>query len=230
MLFNLKQRFRVGNESYTVWFPPDNLLKRAGLVLPNNQPNPKVFHKGETLFKIKVVSGDHLFVDRLSYNFRRPSRGEIIVFETQGIQGLPPDQYYIKRMVALGNDKVRIGNDRHLVINGKRLDASTPHFDNVYTFDPAQPPRDSHFSGHVNQAVADQYDLGNLAPLFPNETAEFLVPPEHYLVMGDNTVNSYDSRAWGDFTRNNVIGKSFFVYWPIGAQNNRASRFGWGTH
>ena len=43
------------------------------------------------------------------------------------------------------------------------------------------------------------------------------------MVMGDNTMNSLDSRAWGDFPATNVIGKSFFVYWPI------TDRFGWGN-
>jgi signal peptidase I len=49
------------------------------------------------------------------------------------------------------------------------------------------------------------------------------------MVMGDNTINSSDSRTWGDFPRENVIGKSFFVFWPFGSQNGRDSRFGWGT-
>ncbi len=43
------------------------------------------------------------------------------------------------------------------------------------------------------------------------------------MVMGDNTMNSFDSRGWGDFPATNVIGKSFFVYWPI------TDRFGWGN-
>jgi Signal peptidase, peptidase S26 len=42
------------------------------------------------------------------------------------------------------------------------------------------------------------------------------------MVMGDNTVNSLDSRAWGYFPSDYVIGRSFFVYWPI------TERFGWG--
>jgi signal peptidase I len=40
--------------------------------------------------------------------------------------------------------------------------------------------------------------------------------------MGDNTLNSSDSRYWGDFPEEKVIGKSFFVYWPL------TERFGWG--
>lgn len=42
--------------------------------------------------------------------------------------------------------------------------------------------------------------------------------------MGDNTLNSLDSRTWGPFPSQYVIGKAFFVYWPI------TDRFGWGYH
>jgi signal peptidase I len=152
-------------------------------------------------------------VDRICYNFRPPKRGEIIVFETKGIDSLPQDQFYIKRMVAMGGDRVQLGDDRHLIINGKRLDASTPHFENVYSFNPKEPPRDSHYSGHVN--------FPYLAPLFQGKPEGITVSPSHFMVMGDNTMNSLDSRAWGDFPATNVIGKSFFVYWPI------TDRFGW---
>ena len=176
---------------------------------------------------MKSYSGDHLFVDRITYNFRRPQRGEIIVFETNDIEGMPPDQrgqFYIKRLVALSEERVRIGDNRHLYINGKQLDSSTPHFENIYSFDPAQPPADSRFSGHVNGRWA-----GYGARYFPDEQTEYAVPAEHYMVMGDNTVNSSDSRYWGPFPRGNVIGRSFFVYWPIGKQDGRKSRFGWGN-
>ena len=173
---------------------------------------------------MKVSAGDHLFVDRLTYNFRKPERGEIIVFETKGIEGLPQDQFYIKRMVVKPGDQVSIGDDRHLVINGQRLDASTPHFENVYGFNPNDPPRESQYSGHVNGAVAQKFDLyPNLAPLFPDAQTVFNNDGDSYMVMGDNTCNSSDSRTWGTLPAKNVIGKSFFVYWPI------TSRFGWGN-
>lgn len=223
--FNLWQTLVVGGQKYTIWFPPDygqpRLQDRAGLHLG------QFFHKGEDIVRMKVVSGDHLFVDRLSYNFRRPERGEIIVFETKGIHGLPQDQFYIKRMVAMGGETVRVADDRHLVINGHELTAATPHFEKVYNFNPKQPPRDSQYSGHVNQKVVLEwypYFMIDLAPLFPNGSAEFTLDPDNYIVMGDNTMNSLDSRTWGEFPAGNVIGKSFFVYWPI------TERFGPGYH
>ncbi len=224
LIFNIWQTLVVGGKTYTIWFPPDygeqSLQQRAGL-LPG-QP----FHKGEDIVKLRVGTGDHLFVDRMSYNFRPPHRGEIIVFETRGIPGLRQDQFYIKRLVALGGEKVQIGDDRHLIIDGRRLDAATPHFEKVYSFDPKLPPRDSRYSGHVNEKTAELAPefRGELAPLFPDASAVFEVRPDHYMVMGDNTMNSLDSRTWGDFPATNVIGKSFFVYWPI------TDRFGCGYH
>jgi signal peptidase I len=50
----------------------------------------------------------------------------------------------------------------------------------------------------------------------------FDVQPHHDFVMGDNTMNSSDSRFWGDFPSDHVIGKAFFVYWPL------TKRFGVG--
>lgn len=226
LLFNLKQEYEFNNRWYTVWFPADELFQRAGFGLSygGSVINSRQFKAGESIVRLKVLAGDHLFVDRLSYNFRHPKRGEIIVFETKGIYSLPQDQFYIKRLVGLPNEKIQIGDDRHLVIDGKRLDKTTPHFENVYSFDPNEPPRDSHWSGHVNQVVAEQNHFNfNMAPLFPDAAAVQQVRPEHYMVMGDNTCNSLDSRVWGDFPRTNVIGKYFFVYWPF------SSRFGWNV-
>lgn len=200
-------------EVHTVWFTPDERFPdRAGVQAGQR------YRKGEPIIKLKEISGDHLFVDRLTYNFRRPQRGEIIVFKTRSINPaiMRQDQFYIKRLVGLGGEKISIGDDRHVRINGERLDASTPRFENVYSF--KGEPQDSIYSGHLNGPM--------LAPLLPGERAYFEIRPDHYFVLGDNTVSSFDSRTWGDFPQRNVIGKSFFVYWPI--SNHGESRFGWG--
>jgi signal peptidase I len=226
LIFNIKQTLWIGGQSQTIWFPPDcgeppraditALQYRAGLQLG------RPYHKGDEVINLRVQAGDHLFVNRLSYNFCPPKRGEIIVFETKGIEALPQGQFYIKRLVALSDEHVQIGDDRHLIIDGHRLDASTPHFENVYSFNPSEPPRESQYSGHVNQTVADKYVRYALAPYFPDGSTVFQVPTGDYMVMGDNTMNSFDSRGWGPFPSTNVTGKAFFVYWPI------TKRFGWG--
>lgn len=234
-IFNLWQKFRLGGREYTIWFPPDfgepaggmnPLAYRAGW-----EPGHE-YKKGDQVIKLRMNAGDHLFVDRLTYNFRRPDRGEIIVFETAGISEdmriqyrIPGDEFYIKRLVGLPGEKVSIGDDRHVRINGARLDASTPHFQNVYGFDPAQPPRDSQWSGHLNGATAQRYGLLNVSslPFFPNADTVVDVPADSCLPMGDNTCVSLDSRFWGPLPEKYVIGKSLFVYWPL------TSRFGWGN-
>ncbi len=209
LIFNLWQRIRVGGVTHTIWFPPDygaySLTKRAGLQIG------RVYRKGEEIVKLRVKCGDHLFVDRVTYNFRRPRRGDIIVFETKGIDypGISKDLFYIKRLVALGDERVRVGTDHHLVIDGARLDASTPGFENVYSFRPNA--AENQYFGHLRMGM------------FQEDGSQYVVRHNHLMVMGDNTRNSLDSRFFGDFSREFVIGKSWFVYWPI-----NKSRFGWG--
>ena len=230
LIFNIKQTIRFGGKNFTLWFPPDygspTLDQRAGI------RRGQFFHKGEDVIKIRVNAGDHLFVDRVTYNFVPPSRGQIVVFETKGIPAdrrvnppywnIPDDQFYIKRLVGLGGENIQIGDDRHLVIDGKRLDATTPHFENVYGFDPKTAPRDSHFSGHVNRKTS-----GQTIPLFDDGTTVYKIADGNVMVMGDNTMNSLDSRFWGEFPASSIIGRAFAVYWPITISERFGYRFGW---
>ena len=219
-----------------------------------NSHNNYVYMQGEDIIKMRRESGDHLLVDRLTYNFRKPNRGEIIVFETKTIDGIDQDLFYIKRLVGLPGETLRIGDDRHLVINGDRLDATDHPFELVYSFDvgeETEPARDSHFSGHVNQkayeevlqnrrkALAEQNGInpdriffsrgGNISQNFMHGTQEFVVPPNRYMAMGDNTVSSKDSRDWGSLPGKNIFGKAAFIYWPFFGQDARIrpNRFGW---
>jgi signal peptidase I len=225
--FVKKQRFQAGGHWYNIWFPPGTLPAREGvpaeqlLFLHAGVQANRVYRKGEPIISLRARSGDRLFVDRFTYNFRRPRVGEIVIFESRGIPLLLQDTHYIKRLVAREGDAVRIGNDRHLILNGERLDASRPHFEHLYTF--TGPPREDHYSGHVNEFVGRLNGRPGIAPLLPDENAAFTVPSRHYLVMGDNTMNSYDSRAWGPFPQEKVVGKHSFVFWPI------SSRFGWAV-
>jgi signal peptidase I len=203
----------------TVWFPPDERWPEAARLAPERK-----YRRGEAIVRLRGRAGDHLLVDRLTYNLRRPRRGEVFVFTTRGIPQLPEDVLYIKRLVGLPGEEVQIGDDQHLIIDRRRLNASEPAFERVYTI---THPGESRYSGHVNDRTAREkfgFPAGiPFAPLFPDGAAVFKVPPGKYLAMGDNTLNSLDSRAWGAVDRRNITGRCWFVYWPL------TERFGWGT-
>ena len=183
------------------------------------------YRKGEDIVKLMIRAGDHLFVDRMTYNFRQPKRGEIIVFETKGIPedkrmtnlahwSIPPDQFYIKRLVGLGGERVQIGDDRHLDHQRqapRRLDTA---FRERLFLRPQ--------GATARQPLLGPRQFPYSYRCFQDNSATYTVSPNHYMVMGDNTMNSLDSRSWGEFPSTNVIGKSFFVYWPI------TDRFGLG--
>ena len=242
LIFNIKQTISIGGVQQTIWFPPDYgeappgmdpMTFRAGL-----EPG-HIYHKGNDVVNLKVSAGDHLFVDRVSYNFRKPQRGDIVVFATAGVPedrraavGMPGDQFYIKRLVGLGGETLALAPDYevtgaaqfggeavsvgHLVVNGQPLSSSIPHFENLYSYSGV-----SRGTRTLQYQDNQYYGHALIRALGPGR--EFQVATNHLFVMGDNTMNSSDSRFWGDFPGEYVIGKCFFVYWPI------TKRFGWGN-
>ena len=42
------------------------------------------------------------------------------------------------------------------------------------------------------------------------------VPPDSYLVLGDNRNSSCDSHVWGFIPRDYIIGRAFVRFWPVG--------------
>lgn len=223
-----KRDLYIGGVKHTMWNPPPILQNANGIATRDylldmiqeqgaSLGQRQVFKKGDPVVQFKMVRGDFLFVDRLTYNFRPPTRGEIIVFKTAGIKGISGgNQFYIKRLVALGEEKVRIGDDRHLYINDKKLTREDKGFEDVYSFDPLVPPRSDRYSGHVNNFTYGLVNRGfGVSKYFHNGNSEFQVRPKHVMAMGDNTMNSSDSRAWGDFPQSNVVGRFAFTFWPF---------------
>ena len=47
-----------------------------------------------------------------------------------------------------------------------------------------------------------------------NDYGPIALSDDEYFVLGDNRNNSSDSRSWGPIKRNDIIGKTWFIYWP----------------
>jgi signal peptidase I len=225
-----EQRFQIGDTWYTVHLPRLELPNPFGIpaeylfIFHAGVDPEREYRTGDDLVQMAVTTGDHLLIDRFTVNFRRPRRGEIIVFGAHEIPRLQEDAYYLKRLVALGGDTVQIGDDRHLRLNGERLDLTTPYFDEIYGF--RGPPVDGEYSGHIHDGHARRLRMrpGFLAPQFPDGQTVRRVGAGRIMVFGDNTVSSYDSRKFGELPETAIVGRLLGVYWPL------SPRFGFSVN
>ncbi len=53
-----------------------------------------------------LSAADHIAVSRIAYLFNPVQRGDIVAFKTRGIEGIPQDQFYIKRVVGLPGETI----------------------------------------------------------------------------------------------------------------------------
>jgi signal peptidase I len=65
-----------------------------------------------------LSDGDNLIVDKITYRLREPKRFEIIVFPYQYTK----NTYYIKRIIGLPGETVRIDEEGRIWINGEVLE------------------------------------------------------------------------------------------------------------
>ncbi len=148
--------------------------------------------------------GDHIFVDKVSYHFRKPNHGEVIVFDTSNIPELGAasrGKFYIKRLIGLENDVIQI-QPPHVLVNGQILD-SRPAFERIYSCS-------NDYHGYVILSGAFP---GPKYLRSPSET--YTVPSKHLFVLGDNSVSSLDGRFWGSLPQKDLVGRAVFVYWPF---------------
>jgi signal peptidase I len=157
---------------------------------------PQTFSKGDVIVSAKVIAGDHILVNKMKYNFMRPERGDISVFNTRNLTGVREGSYYIKRMVGLAGEKMQIQSGR-IVADGEIV-SDPPIFEKIAT-DPA------YNGGH-----------GNAGRLFDSDASIQLGDTE-YLMCGDNTLPnmSLDGRFFGGVPREDFKGPAIFVYWPF---------------
>lgn len=151
------------------------------------------FKERKPVLRFELLAGDMLFVNRLAYHFRWPKVGESVIFRTENIQKLGEQKYYIKRLIGLPGDEIKLANGR-LYRNGKIVEGSPAFAMNN--------ERKGRYPGYRAS--------GNLS-----NGQTITVPPNSFYVLGDNSPNSYDSRYWGFVPCKEVIGKAAFVLHPF---------------
>jgi len=158
---------------------------------------------GERMLSFDIMSGDRLFVDRLSYHFTRPSVGEGFVFHTTNIPGATDgnmnhiDSYYIKRLAGVPGDTLQI-RPPVLLRNGEPITGAQAFADNA--------ARAGKYHGYVND-VRGRYLTS------PEKT--YNVSNDGYIALGDNSHNSQDSRYWGEVPKKDVVGRPLWVFYPF---------------
>lgn len=155
----------------------------------------KTVQSGERMLSFDILTGDQLFVDRVSYHFVRPEVGDGFVFRTRSIRHpqIQGDQYYIKRLVGVPGDTLRIENYT-LYRNGEPITGSPAFAKNAERID--------NYVGYRPEGA------------FANG-AEVKVGEGRYLPLGDNSANSLDGRYWGTVPAEDVVGRPLFIYFPF---------------
>ncbi|MDQ2867370.1 MAG: signal peptidase I [Verrucomicrobiota bacterium] len=189
--------------NYLIYAPPETLQQdfqvREG----------RHYQRGDVIAQGWIDTGDQVFVDKFSYNFIKPRRGDVFVFRTNHIGPIvmrtepgqdPP--YYIKRLVGLSGDTLRVDPPLLYVKGASDAAEHLQERFGIRRVMGAKPP----YRG---------YSLSPGQEYMTNPTQKFTVPAHAFFAMGDNSYNSWDSRFWGPVPEENLVGRGLLVYWPF---------------
>jgi signal peptidase I len=162
-------------------------------------PLPATVRAGDPVVRFDVMTGDQLFVDRVSYNFMKPRVGQAFVFSTRNIPAIGLDEFYIKRLVGTPGDTLEVRSPV-LYRNGSPITGAEAFDLNARRVAP--------YGGYT---YGNSLGFGRY--LFPGKT--LTIPSDSFFAMGDNSADSSDGRVWGFVPAADVIGRPLFIYYPF---------------
>ncbi|MBU6370843.1 MAG: signal peptidase I [Patescibacteria group bacterium] len=145
------------------------------------------------------ANGDYLIVDEVSYDFKAPARGDVVVFKVPAAglafehQSTSSTVYYIKRIIGLPGETVEITGDAVKIYNAQ----------NPNGFVLTEP--------YVNLGGG----ASSTTAFFENIHEKITLAPGQYFVMGDNRHNSADSRFWGVLPKTDIRGRALVELFPL---------------
>lgn len=98
-----------------------------------------------------------------------------------------PKKYFVKRLVGLPGENIEIKNG-HVYINGICMQ----------------------YPEYITTPLYYYNDEGGIFGV----NGEIKIPEDSFYALGDNSINSKDSRYWGFIPGKNLAGKAVFIYWP----------------
>lgn len=126
---------------------------------------------------------EYLIIDRLSYRVAEPRRGDVVVLRNPH----RPREFFIKRIVGLPGETVRIENGR-IVIARAGDGADNPLDESPYL----------------------------AAEVMTSGSTSITLTADQYFVLGDNRSSSLDSRIFGPIERDAIVGRTWIRAWPMG--------------
>jgi len=181
---------------------------------------------GDHLLVLKSENGQQIpFSDRmppLIHNFRGDHRwllmpatgsvelGESIVFRYPANEEVT----FIKRVVALEGDSIRVSNDT-LYVNGSPSEWAVAHQDvfNSSIIDEKWPESLPGLYSYAEVADLAYDEIASHVVLDSRGNPVYIVPEGHAFMMGDNRDHSSDSRIWGPMNLQLVKGQAMVTYW-----------------
>jgi signal peptidase I len=173
-----------------------------------------------------LLVGDYLMANNAIYGaaipatnlrtpaFREPRRGDIVVFRPDYNQ---PVIDVVKRVVGTPGDTIQM-IDRVVHLNGREL--SEPYVEQTYLPDEPMPRFGlGGYDWHL-QAMPAGVDREAYQPT-RDSWGPLVVPPAHFLLLGDNRDQSLDSRYMGFIPREVVRGRAMFIYYSIDPAGDR---------
>lgn len=174
-----------------------------------------------------LKEGDITTVNLIAYDFKVPftdSKIDISEPEYADVIAIKLDQYYVKRIVAKPNDRIKMINNQ-IFVNNMPIEQYDSDFDisnlkavqedNLHFY-----KKTEKFNGkEYNLIFADGITDNNKIIPFTKEIKDSIISNfdeiklgnDEYFVLGDNRNNSKDSRFLGTIKRNQIVGKVNYV-------------------
>lgn len=178
----LKKSFWKSSLSFTLEIVKTIIISLA-IILPIRYFLIQPFMVDGASMEPNFYDNEYLIVNEITYRFNEPQRGEVIIFKNPE----KTSQYFIKRVIGLPGEIVRIKNGNIYIKRSEdkdfiKIDESDYLPENIKTY------------GHMK---------------------EVKLKNDEYFVLGDNRTNSKDSRVLGPIKEHLISGKAWIRGYPF---------------